>query len=307
MERIEVVADYQDLCGEGPLWNTREQALYWTDLARKRFYRYLWTDRRAEIVNERMQVSGYAFNDADGYVVTNVSGIWLWDGHSEPTLLAKEVDGHKCIMNDCIADPEGRVYSGSYFRNERREFEPGAGSLFRVDQDGSVHIADEGFQLSNGLGFSPDCRTLYFVDSAVYRIYAYDWRRADGILRNRRIVIQVPIEEGIPDGITVDAEGFIWCAHWFGGCVIRYDPDGKIERRIAIPASQTSSVTFGGPDLSDMFVTSAGMTDSLSLAPPGYDPQRGNVGGAVYHLKPGVQGREEYRANLSKRAASDKA
>jgi sugar lactone lactonase YvrE len=300
MQKFDVIADYQDLCGEGPLWNKHEQALYWTDLARRRFYRYVWSDRRSEIVSERMQVSSYAFNRHGGFVVTNVTGIWLWDGKSEPTLLADQIDGHKCIMNDGIADPEGRVYSGSYLRNEQEEFVKDVGCLFRVDNDGSVHIVDEGFQLSNGLGFSPDLRTLYFVDSAMRRIYSYDWQRADGSLRNRRVFVQVPLSEGVPDGLTVDAEGFIWCAHWFGGCVIRYDPDGKIERRLEVPALQTSSVTFGGPDFLDVFVTSAAETDSLSLAPPGYDPASGYVGGPVYHLKGDIQGREGYRANISK-------
>ncbi|MGI9069975.1 MAG: SMP-30/gluconolactonase/LRE family protein [Bryobacteraceae bacterium] len=300
MQQFDIIADYQDLCGEGPLWNKDEQALYWTDIARRRFYRYAWSARRPEIVSERMQVSSYAFNQPGGFVITNLTGVWLWDGKSEPTLLAKEIDGHKCVMNDGIADPEGRVYSGSYLRNEQGEFVKGVGCLFRVDTDGSVHIADEGFQLSNGLGFSPDLRTLYFVDSAMRRIYSYDWQRADGSLRNRRIVVQVPLTEGVPDGLTVDAEGFIWCAHWFGGCVIRYDPDGKIERRLEVPALQTSSVTFGGPDFLDVFVTSAAETDSLSLAPPGYDPASGYVGGPVYHLKGDIRGREEYHANISK-------
>ncbi|MGI8959764.1 MAG: SMP-30/gluconolactonase/LRE family protein [Bryobacteraceae bacterium] len=302
MHQFDVIADYQDLCGEGPVWNKQEQALYWTDLARNRFYRYVWSERRSEIVSERMQVSSYAFNQPGGLVVMNVTGIWLWDGKFEPTLLADEVDGHKCIMNDGIADPDGRVYSGSFLRNERGEFVEGVGCLFRVDTDGSVHIVDEGFQLSNGLGFSPDLRTLYFVDSARRRIYSYDWRRADGSLRNRRILVQVPLSEGVPDGLTVDAEGFVWCAHWFGGCVIRYDPDGKIERRLEVPAAQTSSVTFGGSDFSEMFVTSAAETDSLSLAPPGYDPAKGYVGGPVYRLKTDIQGREEYRANISTRS-----
>ena len=298
MDSFEVVADYQDICGEGPLWNTREQALYWTDLARRRFYRCAWADRRSEIVSENMQVSGFAFNEPGGYLVTNIKGIWIWDAKSEPILLAAEVDGHKCIMNDCVADPEGRVFSGSYRRNDHGEFEQGAGCLFRVNTDGSVRIVDEGFQLSNGLGFSPDCSTLYFVDSAQRRIYSYDWQRGDGSIRNRRIFVEVPMSEGIPDGLTVDTEGYVWCAHWFGACVIRYDPDGKIERRIETPALQTSSVTFGGPDFTDMFLTSAAKTDSLSIAPTDYDPNRGYVGGPVYHLRPGVQGREEYRARI---------
>ena len=297
MNQIEVIADYGDLCGEGPLWNTAEQALYWTDLARRRFYRYNFSQRRSEIVSEHMQVSASAFNQPGGFVITNVTGIWLWDTKSEPTLLAAEVDGKKCIMNDCIADPEGRVYSGSYFRNEQREFER-AGYLFRVDTDGSVHIVDEGIRLSNGLAFSRDLRTLYFVDSADRHIYSYDYSRTDGSLRNRRVFIDVPLTEAFPDGLTVDAEGYLWCAHWFGSCIIRYDPDGKIERRVPIPAAQTSSLTFGGPDVSDIFVTSAGFLDSLSLAQQGFDPAGAYIGGPVYRLNLGIQGREEFRAKI---------
>jgi D-xylonolactonase len=168
-----------------------------------------------------------------------------------------------------------------------------------VDNDGSVHVVDEGFRLSNGLGFAPDCGTMYYVDSADRRIYAWDYRREDGSIRNRRVLVQVPLEEGFPDGMTVDAAGYIWCAHWFGGCIIRYDPDGKVERRIETPPSQISSVTFGGPDFTDMFVTSAALADSLYLAPPGYNVSEHFMGGPVYRFKPGFQGREEYRANVA--------
>jgi D-xylonolactonase len=83
MEQIDVIADYGDICGEGPLWDHREQALYWTDLARRRFYRYKWSDRRSEIVSQSMQVSSYAFNEPGGFVVTNITGIWLWDTKSD--------------------------------------------------------------------------------------------------------------------------------------------------------------------------------------------------------------------------------
>jgi len=299
---IETIADYGDLCGEGPLWSTAEQALFWTDLARKRFYRWDPASRQSEIVSESLQVSGFAFNRRGGLVVTNIEGIWLWDMKSAPVLLAQEVDGHRCCMNDCIADPEGRVYSGTYYKNPQTGNFDRAGCLMRVDTDGSVHIVDDGFRLSNGLGFSTDLSTLYYVDSADRIIYAFDWRRSDGALHNRRVFVRVPADEGFPDGLTVDADNFVWCAHWFGGCVIRYDPAGKIERRIDVPASQASSVTFGGPELTDMFVTSAAFLDSLCIAPTGYDPSKHFIGGPVYRLRPGFQGREEYRANVGSNA-----
>ncbi len=188
--------------------------------------------------------------------MVNSGGFWLWELGGSPRLIAAEAEGKRCVLNDCIADPEGRVFSGSCFYDaDRPDYE--LGCLFRLDQDGSVHVVDEGFRISNGLGFSPDERTLYFTDSAARVIYAYDYSRKDGALRHRRVFAEVPVEEGLPDGLTVDAEGFVWSARWFGGCVVRYDPDGKVERRIAIPAMQTSSLAFGGPDLTDIFVTSA--------------------------------------------------
>lgn len=301
-ERIEAIADFGDICGEGPRWNSREQALYWTDLLRQRFYRYRWSDRKAEIVSEDLQVSAFAFNEPGGYVVTNVSGIYLWDAQSPPVLLANKADGQRCIMNDSVADPQGRVFSGSYFRNpESGEFER-VGCLFRVDNNGSVRVVDEGFRLSNGLGFSPDFRTLYYVDSADRRIYAFDYEARDGSIRRKRVLVQVPMTEGFPDGLAVDTEGFLWCAHWFGECVIRYDPEGAIVRRIKMPASQIAGVTFGGPNFEDLFVTTAGKIDTLQLAQPGYDPLSNFTGGPVYHLKPGVQGRDHCLARITKAA-----
>jgi D-xylonolactonase len=120
-----------------------------------------------------------------------------------------------------------------------------------------------------------------------------------GDIKNRREFARVPSSSGLPDGLTVDAEGYVWCAHWFGGCVVRYDPDGVIERTLSVPAKQTSSVAFGGPDLTDIFITSAGLFDSLSLAPPGYDPEDGYIGGRLFHTNLGIAGREEYRARIA--------
>ncbi len=293
---IHVIADYGNLCGEGPLWDERNQVLYWTDLTGKRFFRYQWQNRRHEPVHEGFEIRGFCLQESGGFLVINSAGIWLWSPANEPVLLASEAEGKECILNDCIADPEGRVYSGSFPNDLSNEDSPSY--LFRVDTDGSVHVADEGIQFSNGLAFSPDCSTLYFADTVARCIYAYDWRREDGALSNRRMFVRVPLEEGLPDGLTVDAAGFVWCAHWFGGCLTRYDPDGKLERRIPTPAAQTSSLAFGGPDLNEMFITSAAASNALSLAPPGYDPEKVYVGGPLYHLISDIRGKNEFRSRV---------
>jgi sugar lactone lactonase YvrE len=295
---IEVVADYGDLCGEGPLWDDRKNILYWTDIDGKKFYRYLWNERRHELVHDGFQVNGSTMQENGGFVVTNSSGIWLWDPQKPPTLLASEVDGKDCVMNDCIADPEGRVYSGSYHYNPDGVAAPSY--LFRIDKDGSVHVADEGIQFSNGLAFSIDCSTLYFSDTVAHCIYSYRWHRETGKLTDRRVFVRVPREEGFPDGLTVDAEGFLWCAQWFGARITRYDPDGKVERVVRLPAAQTSSLTFGGPDLDTIFVTSASLSNMLKEAPPGYDPNKVFVGGRLYQMRSDVQGKKEHRSRIKK-------
>jgi len=293
---IEVVADYRDLCGEGPLWDHEKQILYWTDIDGKKFYRYVWNEHRHEIVHDGFQINGFTIQRGGGFVVTSSKGVWLWRENSKPELLASEADGQECVLNDCIADPEGRVYSGSYHYNPNGAAAPSF--LFRVDTDGSVHVADEGIQFSNGLAFSPDSSTLYFSDSVARVIYAYKWHRESGQLTDRRVFVRLPREEGFPDGLTVDSEGFLWCAHWFGGCITRYAPDGKRERRVALPARQTSSLAFGGPDLNMIFVTSAGLNNMLAEAPAGYDPNKVYVGGRLYRMKCDVQGRNEHRSKI---------
>jgi D-xylonolactonase len=296
---IEVVADYGDLCGEGPLWDDRKQVLYWTDIDGKKFYRYLWKEQRHERVHEGFKVNGFTLQE-NGFVVTNSEGIWLWTPPSTPKLLAAEVDGKDCTMNDCVADPEGRVYSGSYHHNPGGTAPPSF--LFCVDTDGTAHIVDEGIRFSNGLAFSSDCSTLYFSDTVARCIYAYDWHRGSGKLTNRRVFVRLPREEGFPDGLAVDAEGFLWCAHWFGACISRYDPDGKRERLVKIPAAQTSSLAFGGPDLNIIFVTSASLSNMLDMAPLGYDPQRVYVGGRLYRMQSDIQGKKEFRSRVRVRA-----
>ena len=294
---MEVIANDGNLCGEGPLWDEREQALYWTDIDGKRLYRYLWRERRHELVSDGWEINGFTRQQDGGFVVTNTRGAWLWRPGASPFLLASEAGGQECHLNDCAADPEGRVYSGSWHLDDQGHSSPSF--LFRIDTDGSVHIADEGICFSNGLAFSPDCSTLYFTDTVARCVYAYDWRRSDGSLRNRRAFVQLDRSEGMPDGITVDAEGFLWCAHWFGGCLTRYDPDGKRERRVETPAAQTPSLVFGGPDLDEIYVTSAGLSNALVLAPEGYDPEKVFVGGPLYRFSAGIRGQLRYRSRVA--------
>lgn len=296
MTHLDVVAEYGDLCGEGPIWDARLNSLYWTDCAGLKFYRCDWTSKKSEIIKDGLEINGCALGAAGGFVITNNSGIWFWDGCSGPRLIADEVHGAKCRMNDCIADPNGRLLAGSCFYDPVKDYP--LGKLMCVDTDGSTRILDEGFHLSNGLGFSPDCKSLYYTDSAARAIFVYDYHAASGTAKNRRIFVKVPSNEGLPDGLTVDAEGFVWSAQWYGSCIVRYDPDGKVERRWQTPAKQTSSLTFGGPDFTDIFITSAAKSEPMPIMPAGYDPESGYFGGALFHVSLGIAGKPEFKTNI---------
>ena len=289
---MELIADYQDLCGECPVWDVRTGTLYWTDNTGNRLYRYRPASGAHEIVLEKFQVCGFRMNEGGGFTLINHGGVWRWDGAGEPRLITSEVDGARLRLNDCTADAAGRLLTGSNFYDVSGDYE--RGKLFSVGTDGRVTVLDEGFELTNGIAFSLDSKTMYFTDSTARRIYAYDYDLSTGAARSRRVLVAVPNDEGVPDGLTVDAEGFLWSAQWYGSAVVRYDPDGKVERRIQTPAKQTSCACFGGADLGDLYITTAARSEPMPVMPPGYDAVHGLFGGALYRTRPGVRGLPAY-------------
>ena len=159
-------------------------------------------------------------------------------------------------------------------------FRSGAGSLYRVDSDGTVTRIVAGLSIANGPAFSPDGQSMYLADSAVGTVDRYDLDPDTGDLGDRTSFVRIEPQDGLPDGMTVDAEGCLWVALWGGGAVRRYRPDGLLDRTIALPVAQPTSVCLGGPDGLDLFITSA----SVGLADPGPDD------GALLHVRADVPG-----------------
>ena len=296
MVEASAVADFGDLCGECPVWSVEENALEWIDCVGDNFLTKAWPSRKSRISRKGVKISGFRRNRAGGYVITNSQGVWLWDGAEKYGRLVHEVKGRPCQANDCIADSAGRFITATYYYNPAGSYE--LGSLISVNGDGKVTVLDDGFHLANGLGFSPNGDRLYFADSAARLIFVYDYDVSSGVACNRRILVKVPQNEGLPDGLAVDAEGCVWSAQWYGGCIVRYDPTGKLMQRVQIPAKQTSSLTFGGSDLTDIFVTSASQSEPMPIMPPGYDPASGTFGGALYHLNLGITGLPQHLPNI---------
>ena len=179
-----------------------------------------------------------------------------------------------------IADPVGRVFCGTMSTPTR------PGRLYRLDTDGSLHLLLEGVGCSNGMAFTPDRRHLYHTDSTPRRISLFDYNEATGELSHPRVWLHTPDVAGVPDGMTVDDEGYVWSTRWGGSSLHRYTPAGVEVQRVTFPAKNVSSVTFGGDDLGDLYITTA-------LA-GGTRAEEGAGAGALFRLRPGIHGVPEF-------------
>jgi sugar lactone lactonase YvrE len=280
------VLDIRAGLGESPIWDGREGALYWIDGRKPNINRFDPATARNHAVTSAEPVHAIALTRGHRLLCAFEASLGLIDCKTGALqALVSLIEGVEDNLNDGACDRAGRFWVGS----KARDWVKPVGVLFRYDPDGSVHRLDQGFQLSNGLGWSPDNRTMYFIDSAPREIYAYDFDLAGGGVKNRRRLVRIAEEHGLPDGMTVDAEGFLWVAQWSGGRVVRYDPDGKIERVIPMPVQRPTSVAFGGRDLTTLFITSGTMR--MSEAELAAEPLAGNL----FALETDVQGLPEPR------------
>lgn len=279
------VADYANRTGEGCFWHPQERRLYWLDIPQGRLFRYDPDSDRSELFDLGAQTGGFTLQDDGDLLLFMARGaIRTWrDGRYTGCLVAELPDELNNRFNDVIADPEGRVFCGTMSPPDRR------GRLYRLDPDGSLRVVLEEVGVSNGMGFSPDRTQFYHTDTAAGTIFVHDYDRSTGELTNRRPFIVHPQPQGGPDGMTVDAEGRIWSARWNDGCIVRYGLDGKETDRIAFPARKVSCATFAGDDCRDLYVTTAGG--------PSKDSE-GWGAGALFRMRPGVQGRPEFRSRI---------
>jgi sugar lactone lactonase YvrE len=221
---------------------------------------------------------------AGGWIAVALDGLYAWDpSTNEYQQLVGPPDPQNADIcyNDAAVDRQGRLLVGTVDMDD--PFRP-VGSLFRVDVDGSLHELDTGYATANGIGISPDGGTVYVADQRHNKVMVMDYDTLRGTVSNRRLFASVPKDEGMPDGLIVDSEGFIWNGHWAGWKLSRYDPDGKIERQIEFPVENVISFAFGGAELNELFVTSAfwGFTDKQMKDQP--------WAGDLFHLQTDVQG-----------------
>jgi D-xylono/L-arabinono-1,4-lactonase len=287
---VEMVAETRCEVGESPRWHTDANRLFFVDITAGIVHEYDPLEGTSQPLSRGNTTGGLTIQE-DGSLLLfqdrRISVLGL-DGvqHEVASGLCSENER----FNEVTADPEGRVYAGAMGGN---------GRLFRFDLDGRVTELLDGLGIPNGMGFTPDLKSMYFTDSTPRRIYKFDYKQETGEITNRRLFAEIHENEGLPDGMTVDAEGYVWTAIWFGGRIKRYAPDGRLDCEVLLPVKQPTAVAFGGPKLEDLFLTTAATDTADSLSPPGYDTT-GARGGGLYRVHvDGVLGKPLFRSRLS--------
>ncbi|MFE6040633.1 SMP-30/gluconolactonase/LRE family protein [Streptomyces sp. NPDC056452] len=247
---VEVAVRERAELGEGPTWDPAAGRLIWVDILSSRIHTYDPSSGRRTVMATEQHVGAAKPRAGGGLVVNLRDGVGLYDRDGAFTWLARDpVPGRR--GNDAAVAPDGALWAGTMRYDEREA----GGSLSRIGPDGSVAVVPETVTVSNGTGWSPDGRLMYYIDSPTRRIDVFDVEGER--IANRRPFAVVEPGAGWPDGLTVDAEGCVWAALWDGAAVRRYTPDGRLDLVVVLPVRRPTACAFGGPDLADLYISSA--------------------------------------------------
>lgn len=258
---IEIVGSKISLLGEGPVWDAKQGMIYWIDILNGQLHsHHPQTNTEASIGLDQM-IGSFALSENGKIIAALKEGIYWVDkitGQKE-LIIAPEKHLPKNRFNDGNCDPAGRFWAGTMSLTEEKE----AGSLYCIEKNKQTGLIESkkmisDLTISNGMAWSRDGKTFYFIDTPTYEIIAYDYELSTGQIKNKKLVVRIDAEDGFPDGMTMDAEGMLWVAHWGGWQVTRWNPlTGKKLSSIKLPVAKITSCTFGGADFTDLYISSA--------------------------------------------------
>jgi L-arabinonolactonase len=290
LPRVECVLDSRDGLGEGVIWSVEDQALYWVDIAPpSRLHRLVPRSGEHQVWAMPESISLVARRNDGTLLIATQRGLSFFDPTNGELqrVAAPEADPLN-RSNDGTVDAKGRLWYGTMRNNFAADgsgipVTEAKGALYRIDPDLTATTMESNVFIPNAACFSPDNRTFYFTEAPAGVIYAYDFDLERGTIANKR-PFAAPAGYGDPDGSTVDAEGYVWNARWGAACIVRFAPDGSIDRVIDVPAPLVTCCAFGGENLDTLYITSArcDMTPEQHAQYP--------LGGALFAFKPGVKG-----------------
>ncbi len=252
---VNVTVKADALLGEGPVWDGPTETLYWLDIKGKYLHALSPARGKSTKVQLSTEVGAVAPRSGGGLVAAARCGFCFLDPVTGNLTAIADPESHlpNNRFNDGSVDPSGSFVAGSM---DDLETAP-SGTVYRLDPEGKVTVLFGGYVICNGPVFSRDGRTLYFSDSVSRRILSFPYDPADGSVGDASVFARLMEADGYPDGLTVDADGGVWCAHWGGGRITRFTADGKVDGIVEIPVPHVTSCTFGGPDYRTLYVTTA--------------------------------------------------
>ena len=287
MTEVSCVLDVRAALGEGPTWSREERRLYWVNINGHTVNRFDPATGDNEVCQLPEQVGSFVLREAGGLVVALRSGFHFldFDTAALTPIADPEADKPDNRFNDGRCGPDGRFWAGTM--RDPQDPTQRTGALYCLDTDLSWRTMVSDVGVSNGLAFSPDGGTMYHADTRQETIWAFDFRAEDGTLSNRRVFATTHDLPGRPDGGCVDAEGFYWSANVDGWQMVRFAPDGSVDRTVKLPVQKPTMPAFGGDNLEIMYVTSIGSGGSTPLESG--QPQAGSI----FACEPGVGGLPE--------------
>ncbi len=252
----ELVVDHHCLLGEGPVWDKNRKSICWVDIMLGEIHEYCPADRSYKILSVNQMIGAIAICKSGHFIGALKNGFGFIDRKSGVVKMISNPEPHLPgnRFNDGKCDPQGRFWAGTMSHTD----EPRKGCLYLLDNKLKVTEKIKKVSISNGLAWSNDQDTLFYIDSPTQKVVAYNFDKISGEIKNKRTVVELSKNEGCPDGMTIDKEGMLWIAHWDGWQVSRWNPvTGKKMRTIPLPVSRVTSCVFGGESFEDLYITSA--------------------------------------------------